>query len=1216
MRTREGLGPFELEEPIGEGGMGFVFRARHSRTGMPAAIKVIRGTIREDQVEHFHREVEAHAGLVHPGIVTLFEYGRVDAEAVDASGGNISEGSPFVAMEFSERGTIGDHLPFTGWRLVRKVLVQILDALAYAHARGVIHRDLKPENFLVFGDDQSGASSSPADESRSSEFARVKLADFGIAHAFSRERMRDTGDLRAVSGTPFYMPPEQLRGEWRSYGPWTDLYATGCIAWELICGEPPFDADNAMALALKHETENRPSLDPMFPVPDELERWVHRAMASDPRDRFQRAADAAAALPEADKPVHGDRGGSNESNEHSHREAPTVEQTASGPQFEAVAPTLQLSETAEPDGVDESVLTEPETPDDGDDEPSRNERPGGLSDDSMRLPASWRTERTNDVSAPMVDTGLGLFGLREIPFVDRERERDLLWNRLREVADSDGFHLTLVAGDAGSGKSRLAEWMVRRAHEVGQTENFRVRHAPDGNGAGDGLAGMVARKFHTWSLERDGVENLLDDALPSHPDDSFQESDVRALTEFLRPTDQEDLQAEKSTYRFSDDGQRYALLERLLERYARDRVPAIWIDDVQWGLDTLGWLDHLSRSADPPRAWVVATVRRDLLADQPLVSSKMDDLVDNRAGCERVDVEPLSYDDHRALIQRLLPLAPRVVDLVASRTEGNPLFAVQLVEDWVERGRLIIGDDGFELDDSQSVELPGGIHDLWMQRLGRAVVALGDDAAWLYMELAATLGRELDATEWEALVPADSEAFAGQMVSLLVDRGLAVRTSDGWAWTHGMLVSSLRRRANEQGRLASYHRRCAEMLEQVDRPARQTAARRANHWIEAGELERALSPLLVEAEHHAERSAYDQAGVVLDRRRELLDALEVSYAEIPWLEQYLEEASTAYGAGNFSTVRKRIETIRERASGRRGAILRADAERLAGNCEVMESSLETARERYQEALSLLDDLEGPEVAEARGRVFGGWASLELDAGRIDRANELAQRGVEAAQQAERPYDRLAARRIQAWAAVDGGDASRARRIFQSIYDEAQGFGFRNLQADCVNGLGGIAARHDDVDEAVRWYERYAQMGRELGKDTHVVIAHLNTAEVLVEDGAFSDAATYLNRAESLIEAGASIRRDDFIRVLRMACAAGQGRREAFDALWAHYSNGWPEQARCHSGHGNALDVAAELAAGTFGVDRARAVWELAASLWQQLGRDDKVDRIRQKLADL
>ena len=448
------LGPFELEERIGEGGMGLVYRGRHRETGVAVAVKVIRRSLARDAREQFHREIQAHAELVHPGVVYLFEYGDVP-EIVDVTGGeDLASGSPFVAMELADLGTVRDHLPLTSWEAVRSIAASVLDALAHSHARGLIHRDLKPENLLLFDDD--------------SPF-RVKLADFGIAHALGEELSLDTPDLSSASGTPLYMPPEQTRGRWREYGPWTDMYALGCIVWELVSGRPPFQGDNPLMTMYKHGEAERPALQPRFPVPRDLETWIHRAMAIGIRDRFQRAADAARAL-EALGGLEEPDGGEAKKRDDPGEISPTLaldREDAEEPPHLAFGPTLDAGRASEEPFTPQEAATlnsgEPApTLVDRDAEPSPKGDGAGESvrDVSVEpvgpIPESWAPGTGDELPSPLVGTGLGLFGLRETPFVDRDRERDHIWESLRRLERESRPRIVLVTGESGTGKSRLA----------------------------------------------------------------------------------------------------------------------------------------------------------------------------------------------------------------------------------------------------------------------------------------------------------------------------------------------------------------------------------------------------------------------------------------------------------------------------------------------------------------------------------------------------------------------------------------------------------------------------------------------------------------------------------------------------------------------------------------------------------------------------------------
>jgi eukaryotic-like serine/threonine-protein kinase len=145
------LGPFDLLSPAGQGGMGEVWSAVHRTEGLAVAVKVVRPALAGDPElrELFRHEVRAAAALDHPNVVLLFDHGEVDDEAAQRSAGRIVAGSPYLVMEWASGGTLASRGPFAEWKDLERALLTILDALAHAHARGVVHRDLKLSNVLL-----------------------------------------------------------------------------------------------------------------------------------------------------------------------------------------------------------------------------------------------------------------------------------------------------------------------------------------------------------------------------------------------------------------------------------------------------------------------------------------------------------------------------------------------------------------------------------------------------------------------------------------------------------------------------------------------------------------------------------------------------------------------------------------------------------------------------------------------------------------------------------------------------------------------------------------------------------------------------------------------------------------------------------------------------------------------------------------------------------
>jgi hypothetical protein len=269
------LGTFLLASSIGEGGMGTVFRARHPE-GVEVAVKVLRPDYGGSLLEAFRAEVRSVAALDHPNVVRVLDYGVVPEATAAASQGAVPRGSPWLAMELADLGTLGDRAAFTSFDELAHVVLQLLDGLGHAHARGLVHRDLKPRNVLLF---------------TGSRRPRAALTDFGIAHLVGR-----VDPNAAQAGTPGYMAPEQIRGERRALGPWTDLYALGCVVHRMATGRPPFSGPSKFHVLKAHLTSDPPRIKPAFPVPDGFEDFFRVLMARDPLQRPQSAAVAAAAL--------------------------------------------------------------------------------------------------------------------------------------------------------------------------------------------------------------------------------------------------------------------------------------------------------------------------------------------------------------------------------------------------------------------------------------------------------------------------------------------------------------------------------------------------------------------------------------------------------------------------------------------------------------------------------------------------------------------------------------------------------------------------------------------------------------------------------------------------------------------------------------------------------------------------------------------------------
>ena len=277
------VGKYRLLDQLGEGGMGTVYRAEHVVLGSPAAVKVLLPQFTQDAVvvDRFFQEARAASAIRHAGIVEVFDFGRLPS------------GQAFIAMELLRGEELSSFLARRGpldASLAVQIATQMLAALNATHVVGVVHRDLKPENvFLVPDPGAPGA-------------IRVKILDFGIAKLIGRPLAGQPGRPQTknmILGTPAYMAPEQCRGG-AEIDARADLYAVGCLLFELLTGRPPFVAAGGGEVMAMHIYEPPPRLSNLAPaLPVELDALLAKLLTKDPADRIPSAAYALATLERA-----------------------------------------------------------------------------------------------------------------------------------------------------------------------------------------------------------------------------------------------------------------------------------------------------------------------------------------------------------------------------------------------------------------------------------------------------------------------------------------------------------------------------------------------------------------------------------------------------------------------------------------------------------------------------------------------------------------------------------------------------------------------------------------------------------------------------------------------------------------------------------------------------------------------------------------------------
>ena len=255
------FGKYELLGEIARGGMGIVYRSRDPITSRAVALKVmIEADDDEVRLKRFEREAELAAALDHPNIVKIHDAGRVD-------------GIPYFTMDLVEGDSLDDLLEGEGVDrdIAIRALAQVAEATDHAHERGIVHRDMKPGNIIIHRETKD-----------------AHITDFGLARDLARmTRLTQVG--QAV-GTPYYMAPEQVRGE-RDVDGRADIYALGVILYEVVTGDVPFDADSPLSLFKKIDKDPLVlEVDLAKGIDERIHAIVTRALAKDRDDRYSRAA--------------------------------------------------------------------------------------------------------------------------------------------------------------------------------------------------------------------------------------------------------------------------------------------------------------------------------------------------------------------------------------------------------------------------------------------------------------------------------------------------------------------------------------------------------------------------------------------------------------------------------------------------------------------------------------------------------------------------------------------------------------------------------------------------------------------------------------------------------------------------------------------------------------------------------------------------------------
>jgi eukaryotic-like serine/threonine-protein kinase len=799
---------YQLLEPMGASQQ--TWRAVHSSQRVEVALHFWPSPLGYRQLE---RGMRGWVRLLHPGVIGLWDLGVVDGAAERPRVGPWRAGWSYSVAELVGRGRAGVRLEdVRDWGALQRLLLATLDALSYAHARGVWHLNLKPGNVLC-DRDVSGQ-------------GRWRLTDWALQGDWER------GALSVEQAR--FIAPEQIVGDKRAQGAQTDLYVLGCLAYWLCEGRPPFDGAQSFEVTVQHLRSSIPPLTaPRFAVPEAFGAWVQRMTHRALGQRMVHAAEAARGLlampsPPAEVAPMGVGG------------MPTLEiETLTGFALN-VSKVWLPAQASQLGGAAEVVADE-------------------------GLPRSWRPLLDWHPQTHVRGVGLELLARRQLPPVGHEQARDALWGALTEAVREGEPRAVWLTGAEGDGKRALGLWLRRRVNELGVATALELpQSALDAPGAG--ILRTLDALLKTWGLDAAPTKRRAQEALEglTLPEDAAPKALAAYLTQLLRvgareAVDAETIESSDAAGRVDEEAlralaygglgsveQRARLLTLLLHGMARRR-PVLLCVEVPSGCVTEGALlvEHLiCRSALRPLPILC------VLIDIGERASGADAALPALAGhpaLTTVALAPLPNADLQALLTQHLGAAPALAASMAADARGSALLTALRLEDALERGDLLLGRQGFRPRDPAQ-PWPDDLNALWMQRVNRLLQQWPDHEQHIgrfVLEIAAALGAHVENEVWRAVCRSALMDIPEGLVAGLVCCGLARDAPWGWSFRHDTLRRSLEADARRRGRWSDHHRRCAAywMSGPATSPWACAEGRRARHLLAAGDAAAALEPL-------------------------------------------------------------------------------------------------------------------------------------------------------------------------------------------------------------------------------------------------------------------------------------------------------------------------------------------------------------------------------------
>ena len=1044
------IGPFILENTIGKGAMGEVWKARHKESNTLVAIKVLLSEAASDPWSHdaFQSEIRTAASLTHPNAVMVLDHGTINEDSCSSNTvAYFGIGNPYLVMEFIRGRTWLSLAGSLSWEEAYPLIKQLLEALAHAHARGIIHRDIKPENILV--------------EYGPNEKLIAVLTDFGLSQALSELEK----DSDVISGTPTYMAPEQLYGNWRNQGPWTDLYSLGCSIWRLFCEEAPFGSNISYAEACaRHVREAIPPFPNIVPVPEDLESWLCKLLSKEIIDRFICAADA---LEELEK--------------FSSKMLPPYSY------FEKRKnqPTLNLTRPAQMEQAPKTSIHTTQT----------------MDKLSVSVPKTWKFRPPSRRSVHIHGLGLNLFSLRSFPFVGQIPIRDQLWNELIEVMRR-GAKAILIKGSEGTGKTHIARWMCERAEELGAAITYRVTydHAHD---AHDGICEALRQTFRCQNLNHEQMKERLQTILQNKP----LYDEIPKIVSLLHPND---LSSEESIDLKEHERHGYMLKLMLNPPYIDDKnlkKPIIcWIDNAHLGSEGLRLCRSIISSDYVQSIPILFLITKNEDLSQRHQERIQIAALQNHHRCKSIQLAHINNDEHRQICSSFLNFSPKLFDEFCKQTQGNPLYAKETIAEWIRQQILIYTPQGFVLKEGVPFTVPRNIRNIWRSRIAAATQKF-EQSMFVMAELASMLGINVHMEEWIALDPTYPEEKRRYIVDLLQTHKLAFRWKNGtgWSFVHPLIPKLFIKNAEKFEREKSHHFRIVEMLKKHKRV--DTFERIGLHLLQADIMDEGLKQTLLGIKLRKRRCEQDQAMELIETYEANLDKIKLSESDERWGEIWTLRFEIAYEMQN----QEALEHLKQKL---RKALVRYRWPKTQSSFLAVEGQELLSAGLFHEAKCLFEN--GSILAEEAGdkqcyyKHQRGLVQFYQRTGNITEAASLLGTLSKDAQTSRDRYLQGMCALYDAMLALQSNNLQHAEKILQQTIQHFLKYKLHRYASEGINMLGDVHRRNGEIKKAERYYMN-AIMKMEQINHPELIIPQLNLAIVRLEKGEYPQVKAELVR---------------------------------------------------------------------------------------------------------